>query len=1181
LSSGRTGALPQASSSDWRAPSLPLMNSPSTNLPSSHNSLVVGLTEPEVTRVGFAEPAAAAAETAFWKRQLAGVPALNLPIDRPRSSAANSQFAAGSLCVKAEIGAALRELGRAEGIATSTILLSAFFALLARYTSQEDLVIGCAVADSTAAGSGTYGGVKESILRLDLSGDPGSRALLNRVSEGLAEAESHAHSLARHGSLAELVRALKPGECGNSIFQVSFSYQAAGNGRTDDATPTGVVLPVDLHLQVSEGRDNFQLRLIYDTQLFEAGSIERTLNNYQTVLQGMIENPEKPVSQLPLLSDDEKRKILVEWNQAAVDTPKKCLHELIETQAERWPDRIAVVCDRQQLSYREFNSRANQLAHYLRSRGVGPNQHVAICLGHSSAFAIAVLGVLKSGGACVPLDPDYPKERLAYMLEDSHARVLITGKGMVPEAIPEGCEVLLLEDDPAGKIDGFGSRPSSNPVSGVTPDDIAYVIYSSGSTGQPKGVLLRHSGLVNYNVNAALMYSMTPEDRVLQFCSVSFDIAVEEIFITWFSGATLVFRTEAVPVAIPDFLVWAEQQRITVLDLPTAYWHEWVHEFPQLKKDVLPQGLRLVIVGGEKPSSQAYATWLAATRNRVRWINTYGPTEISICATAFEPKWKPGTLIPENIPIGRPLANVRVYLLDRHLNPVPVGVPGELHVAGAGVAKGYLNRPELTAERFVRDPFVSGAGERMYKTGDLARYLPSGEIEFLGRGDDQIKIRGFRIELGEIETALAKHSGVREAVVIAREDVPGEKQLVAYYVATADGQPDPSELRGHLRKQLPDYMVPATFVQLEAWPLTPNGKVNRRGLPAPPAVAAATFVMASDPMETRLVALWEEVLGKRPIGIRDNFFELGGHSLLAARLMHRTGQVLGKTLPLAMLFHTPTIERLATVLRQDEWSHHWSSLVPIQPAGSQPPFFCIHGIGGNVLGFHRLGRCMAPDYPFYGLQSQGMDGKRPCLKSVEEMAAHYISEMRSVQPHGPYFLGGFSFGGLVGYEIAQQLKKSGEETALLVLFDTYPGDVQNGTADFLKILFKPSRQHWFHDVPRALEKKIRRTWRTMQVPQIFRDLHAANRTAASQYVLRPYPGKVTLVRATEKPWEGGPDPHAAWKGLAGTLVEHEIASDHYDILLEPQVNDLAMRLQTWIHQAQSEAEKDGASLQAS
>jgi len=709
-------------------------------------------------------------------------------------------------------------------------------------------------------------------------------------------------------------------------------------------------------------------------------------------------NSEEKLPLFPTMTESEKQQVLFEWNQTACDYPwEQCLHELIEEQAENRPEQIAVVGSGRRLSYREFNDSANQLAHYLRSRGVGRNQRVGICLDSSPELAIAVLAVLKSGAACVPLDLGYPTDRLKYMLDDVQARVVITGEDALPAVVPEDCEVISL----TGARAAMSSQLRTNPESDVTPADVAYVVYTSGSTGKPRGVLLTHAGLVNYNTNAARMYAITPQDRVLQFCSISFDIAIEEMFITWLSGATLVLKDEDVPLAVPEFLKWTEKQGITVLDLPTAYWHEWVHEFAQLEK-VIPSGLRLVIVGGEKPSSQAYAKWLNSAAKGVRWINTYGPTETSICATAFEPKYEAGEPIPENIPIGRPLANVQVYLLDSKLNPVPVGVDGELHVGGVGVARGYLNRPELTAEKFIPDPFSSNPEARLYKTGDRGRHLPSGDIEFLGRVDDQIKIRGFRVEPVEIESLLAKYPGIRDAAVVAREDADGGKQLVAYFTVIQGAKPVLAELRRYLLEQLPDYMVPSAFVDLPVMPLTPNGKINRRDLPAPQFErSAATFAMATDPLQVQLVGLWEEVLGKRPIGIRDNFFELGGHSLLAARLMHRTGQALGKTLPLAVLFHAPTIERLATVLRHDELSRHWSSLVPVQPVGAQPAFFCIHGIGGNVLGFNRLGQHMAPDYPLYGLQSQGLDGKNPCLTSIGAMASLYISEMRGVQPHGP------------------------------------------------------------------------------------------------------------------------------------------------------------------------------------
>jgi amino acid adenylation domain-containing protein len=871
----------------------------------------------------------------------------------------------------------------------------------------------------------------------------------------------------------------------------------------------------------------------------------------------------------------QKERIVVESNQKVCDYPAdKCLHELVEAQAERQPERSAVIWQGQRLSYHELNSRANHVAHYLRSRGIEPDARVAICLEPSFDFAVAVLGVLKAGGACVPLDPNYPKERLAYMLQDAEARVLITGS--VPSApdAPNGCEVLPLTDKPKF----LSAYPSTNLRGVVQPSNIAYVVYTSGSTGQPRGVLLPHAGLVNYNANMARVYSMSPDDRVLQFCSLSFDIAVEEIFIAWLSGATLVMKSREMPLAVPEFLPWIEKQGITVLDLPTAYWHEWMHQLPQLSKP-FPASLRLTIVGGEKVSAKAYAAWAGSVGRHVRWVNTYGPTEASIAATMYEPT--PGNhSVPENVPIGRPVPNARVYLLDPELNPIATGVVGELHIGGVGVARGYLNRPELTAQKFISDPFSPEPGARLYKTGDLARYLPSGEIEFVGRTDDQIKIRGFRVELGEIETALAKHSGVRDCAVVAREDTSGNKLLVAYFVASPGVQVSAPDLRSYLQQSLPDYMVPFTFVALPAMPLTPNGKINRRGLPAPPESPAQVIAAPADPLQAKLVKIWEDVLGKKPIAVEDNFFELGGHSLLAARLMHRTGQMLGKTLPLAMLFQFPTVSQLATALSQDGWSHHWSSLVPIQPDGSQVPFFCIHGIGGNVIGFRELGRRMGPDYPFYGLQSRGLDGTQACHTSVEQMAAHYLSEIRHLQPQGPYFVGGFSFGGLVAFEMAQQLHQQGDEVGLLVLFDTYPGNQQAVGASLINLLLHPTWKHWFHDLPKVAGKRFRRSMKNWRVPQVLRDVRGSNTTAADKYVLRRYPGKATLIRAEEKSLRSSEDPLAAWYGLVAGLDVHEIPGDHYDILVDPQVERLAECLKSCIDGVRSRPEH-AATLQVS
>ena len=1099
-------------------------------------------------------------DLADWKQHLSSLPRLNLPTNRPRLDVPAADSESRSSCIDKKLWDALRSFSREEQVPLSIVLLAAFQVLLLRYTSQEEIITACSLPDLQEAWRPC---ANEFVLRSELSGDPGFRAFLQHLKMIVLGASSEILI-----PVAEILQALTA-DSAILFFQVSFSYRTLiPDAVLNSAARNPLIwnLGLDLHLQVEDGGEGTQLRISYNPELFDASSIDRALSHFQILLQGIVQDPDQTLSRLPILTQAEKRQILVEWNQTDATYPQdKCLHELIEQQAEALPEKPAVISGTRVLTYREFNLQANQLAEHLQKHGVGPNVRVAICLAPSAEFAVAVLGVLKSGAACVPLDPNYPSERLAYMLEDVQAQILITEKGILPDGTAGRCEVFSFSDHP----EIFSSQPRPNPISRVSSKDIAYVIYTSGSTGKPRGVLLRHSGLVNYITNVARMYSITPGDRVLQFCSISFDIALEELFITWLSGATLVFRCEDMPIAVPEFLSWIKQNQVTVLDLPTAYWHEWVHEFPELEQCTTPE-LRLVIVGGEKPSLQAYTRWFNAVGRRVRWINTYGPTETSICATAFEPDFNTEATIPANIPIGRPLANTRVYVLDRHLNPVPIGVCGELYIGGAGVAQGYFNRPELTQEKFIPDPFCSKPEARLYKTGDLARYLPSGEIEFLGRSDHQIKVRGFRIELGEVETTLAKHPAVREVAVIAREDIPGDKRLAAYLVLAAGATATTAELRLYLQEQLPDYMVPGDFVVLQTMPLTPNGKINRRELPAPEIAVSRNEIPApNDPLQAQLVEIWQNVLGKKPIAIRDNFFELGGHSLLAARLMHRIGKALGKTLPLAMLFQAPTVDQLATILRQDEWSQHWSSLVPIQPAGSQPPFFCAHGVGGNVLGFHELARRMAPDYPFYGLQSRGLNGQHPRHASVEEMASHYIEEIRSVQAHGPYMVGGFSFGGLVAYEMAQQFSQRGEETALLVLFDTYPGDLKPNAGSVMRTIFQPSWQHWFHHLPKAAEKKIRRTLRSFRVPQVLKDVRDCNRAAAARYILRPYPGKATLIRATQKV-NHSLDPGAAWSRLVGSLEIVEIASDHYEILLEPEVNRLAERLKSCINQARSE-----------
>lgn len=868
------------------------------------------------------------------------------------------------------------------------------------------------------------------------------------------------------------------------------------------------------------------------------------------------------ISELPCLSEDERRLVVEEWNRTAAPYPaNECLHQLFERQAQRTPSACAVEQGERRLSYAELNETANQLAYYLRSSGVRSDDRVAICLGSSPEFLISLLAVMKAGGACVPLDPAYPNQRQRFMLDDVQARALLTRPEILAELGPTATPAIELN-----VVWPFVRQQSKQNLSDTcAPENLAYVIYTSGSTGTPKGVLLGHRGLVNHSTAAVELYGLSAGDRMLQFSSISFDIAIEEIFPTWLAGGTVVLKDTAFSLGFQEFSDFIRKHEITALDLPTAYWHEWTNYLFDHKQRP-PEKLRLVVVGGEKVSAPVLQRWHSLAGNKVRWVNTYGPSEASVIATSYEPVAdQAGTVT--NVPIGRPIANVRIYLLDGSLEPVPVGERGELYIGGAGIAQGYLNRPGLTEEKFVRDGFSGEVGARLYRTGDMARYRPDGEIEFLGREDDQVKIRGFRVEPGEIEEVLGRHPKVREAAVVAHEEESGEKRLAAYVVLAKGPAASESELRGFLSEQLPDYLVPSAFVILEAMPVTANGKVDRKSLPKPAAQFEPEGDAAgeADPLQRRVLKIWREVLG-RPIGLGDNFFESGGHSLLAAKLMHRVGQVVGRPLPLALLLESPTVERLLVVLRQEGWSRHWSSLVGIQTEGSQPPFFCIHGVGGNVVGFRDLGRHMGPTHPFYGLQARGLDGREPHLSSIEEMASHYLREIASVQPRGPYFLGGFSFGGLVAYEMAQQLRAQGEEVGLLVLFDTYPGNLSPMTSSLLKSLRKPSKQ-LLVQLGRSVRRRTRVLWRMLTFPRPLREVFQANGRAAGKYRLKPFTGPVMLFRASEQSLRNE-DPYAAWRELlAGGLEIQDIPGSHNGILVEPEVAVLAQRLRSCIDTA--------------
>ncbi len=1100
---------------------------------------------------------------AYWSAQLDGeLPVLELPTDHPRPAMQSFRGAMQRFAFSRDLSDRLHQLAQRENTSFFTTILAGFAALLRRYSGQQDFVIGTVTSGRKRSELEALLGCFQNplALRLKLAGDPSFRELLAHAREVTLGALSHDDA-----PFERLVEELsvRRDTSRNPLFPVMFSLVPPTAAFESGWDLNQLDLEIgtakfDLDLELDDRPEGLFGRFVYSTDLFDASTMARMAGHFETMLEAIVADPEQKVSRLPMLTAAEKLQ-LAQWNQTETEFPRElCIHELVEAQAARTPNAIAVEYADQRLTYRELVERANQLAHFLRRRGVERESRVGICLRRSLELPVALLAVLKAGGACVPLDPAYPKERLEYMLEDSQTALVLTQPGLLAEVTDFNAEMVTLDAD----WNSFSRESTENVRSDVKPDNLAYLIYTSGSTGKPRGVLLTHLGLVNHNAAAVKLFGITPADRMAQFASISFDIAIEEIFPTWIAGAALVIREEDASLAVGDFLRWVSERKVTALDLPTAYWHELVGELSESTLK-LPESLRIVIVGGEKASSTKLAAWRKVAGSRVRWVNTYGPTETSVIVTAFEPD--SSEEIPAILPIGRPIANTKIHILDANLQPLPVGIPGDLYVSGPGLARGYLNRPEVTAEKFISDPFAAQPGARMYKTGDVARYLASGEIEFAGRTDDQVKIRGYRVELKEIESVLGSYAAVREVVVVARE-TDGGKNLVAYVVPAREQVPTGSELRAYLKQRLPHYMVPSAFVLLEAMPKTPNGKVDRRGMPAPkPAdfTEPNEYIAPTDELEKQLTKIWAAVLSKESIGIRDNFFDLGGHSLLAARLMHRIEQTLGQRLPLAALLQAPTVEQFAALLRQEGWSASWSSLVAIQAEGSRPPFFCVHGVGGNVVGFRDLARHMGPEQPFYALQPQGLDGQRPCLTSVPEMAERYLREIRRVQPEGPYRIGGYSFGGLVAYEMAQQLRAQEQEVSLLALFDTYPGKMESRASQMRNLSKLPLKEALLFLVKKGsfVMMTLRKRLELQMLPRALRNVRQACAAAAAGYDVQPYDGQVTLFRVKEKSAGSLDDPYAIWwRVAAGGVDLREISGDHLSLLKEPQVRLLAEEL---------------------
>ncbi|TRU33563.1 MAG: amino acid adenylation domain-containing protein [Microcystis aeruginosa Ma_MB_F_20061100_S20] len=871
----------------------------------------------------------------YWQKQLAGAPALlSLPTDRPRPN--QQSFAGGHLpfSLSLELTEKLTQLTQEQGVTLFMTLLTAYAVLLYRYTEQEDILIGTPIANRNRREIEVLIGffVNTLVLRIDLSGKPNFNQLLGRVREMAMDAYAH-----QDLPFEMLVEALQPERdlSHAPLFQVDFLLQNSPPSPLEliDLTATPLTTEndtakFDLTLAMENTGAGLQGVWEYNTDLFDRSTIERLTGNFITLLEALVVNPQQPIFQLPLLTGVEAKKLLEDWNATEEDYPfHQCVHHLFEEQAARTPAAVAVVFEGQELTYQELNIQANQLAHYLQSLGVNSEVLVGIYLERSLLVIVGLLAVLKAGGAYIPLDPDYPQQRLTYMAEDAQISLLLTQESLLDSLPVEDVGVIVL--DKLAEILTVQSR--ENPLSEVVPENLLCLLYTSGSTGKPKGVMLTHAALVNHSWGISEVFGLTESDRVLQFASFGFDVAAEEIFPTWLKGGTVVLRPGQMFPTLTDFADFIEQERLTVLNITPAYWHEWAIAVSQSLATV-PSSLRVVAVGGDAVLPETVNIWRQMVGKRVQCINVYGPTEASVTAIVHDLLDYQSEKI-NSVLIGRPIANTKAYILDQNLQPVPIGVKGELHLCGVRLARGYLNRPELTAEKFIDNPFANAAFNRLYKTGDLARYLPDGNIECFGRIDNQVKIRGFRIELGEIEAVLNQNIDVQTSCVIIREDTPGDKYLVAYIVAHYERIPMISELRQFLSSKLPLYMVPQAFVFLESLPLTTNRKVDRRALPAPDKIGNRRdqYVAPRNGIEEMLVQIWTEILKVEQVGIYDNFFEIGGHSLLATQLVSRIRSLFKIELPLRSLFGAATVAELAHLIGQLQQQNLTLTIPPILP----------------------------------------------------------------------------------------------------------------------------------------------------------------------------------------------------------------------------------------------------------
>ncbi|NEE17920.1 amino acid adenylation domain-containing protein, partial [Streptomyces sp. SID7499] len=1134
-----------------------------------------------------------ARQVSYWRETLAGIPEeLELPFDRIRPDTAAHRGHRVPLEIPAHVHARLVEVARAEGVTVFMVLHGALAVLLSRLAAGTDIPIGSAIAGRTDEALDDLVGyfVNTFVLRTDLSGDPTFREVLGRVREAglgafahpdvpferLVEELAPTRSMARHPLFQVMLLLQNTATAALDLPGVRAGRGTAATPPANDTADTAdtAVVKFDLDVNMVETFDadgapaGLRGGVIGASDLFERESVARIAERLARVLAVLVADPGARLGSVDVLDDDERRRVLTEWNATEAEVPHTTVTALFEAQVARTPDRTALTFGEEELSYAELDARANRLARYLIGRGVGPESVVAVLFERSVDLVVGLLGVIKAGAAYLPIDPNYPADRIAYVIADSGAVCVLTGASMrqrlhefeVGEDGGNDVPVVLL-DDPAviGQLAGYDADAPADTdrTTALLPEHPMWVIYTSGSTGRPKGVLVEHRAIVNFLMSMQDSFPLTGDDRLLAVSTHGCDMAGFEFYLPLLNGARLVLAAQE-QVLDP----WALRSLVrttgaTMVHATPSLWRGLVAD----ADDPVDWTRVRVLIGAEALPSDLARTLLSRTPTLA---NLYGPTETTVWSTAAVLRGDSADVSSIGVPIG----NTQVYVLDDTLMPVAPGVAGELYIAGQGIARGYLGRPALSAGRFVACPF-GGAGERMYRTGDVVRWTDDGELQYVGRSDDQVKIRGFRVELGEIEALLASHPSIAQAVALIREDTPGDQRLVAYVVPSRDAvAADDTDglaeaVRALAQDRLPGYMVPSAVVVIERIPLMPNSKLDRKALPVPgTSVRQESSRWEVTVLEAGMCAAFADVLGVDTVGVDDDFFALGGHSLLAVRLVERLRD-LGVSVAVRDLFAAPTVAELMQRMSLSSVRDALDVLLPIRAEGSRPPFFLVHPAGGLSWCYMPLTRYVEPDIPLYGLQARGLDGRSELAGSIREMAADYIEQIRSVQPRGPYRLLGWSYGGPIAHEMAVQLREAGEEVSALVILDMYPWAPQRAEqerpvdqeAEFASVL-DLVRQEAGSIIGAVTDEEYRTLARVL----------LNHRALRAGHTFRRFDGDALLIVAEESRPKDGRTVERWQPHVAGHMAESTIPCHHYDLGAPANLSKVWEAVASWLEQ---------------